>query len=438
MTDSGSNVFHYVDPHEAARGVALTPAESAALEHINARVAARASVEEVIDFVFAGTHAISPCDRIGLALVQDGGRRVVSHYNRANYEPLLLRRGYAEDLHGSSLRIVLEQRRPRIIRDLERYQREHPDSRSARLLVREGVRSSMTCPLIVEGRVVGLLFRSARRAEAYDDRQVVLHQMIAERLGQAVEKTLQIERLAAANRDYFGMLGFVTHELRSPIAGIMQDAMLLEEGYLGELSPPQRERLARMIAKGRYLLGLIQEYLDLARIEGGGLKPTFRGTDLLGEVIEPAIELVREHWEAKGMSLERRLPDAATAELDPELMKIVLVNLLSNAAKYGRERGVIRLTVESRPDRLGWSVWNQGPGFPASEQGRLFRKFSRIPTPELSSAKGTGIGLYTCWRVVHAHGGRIRADSEPGAWAEFAVEIPQPPAPPAVLEEMEA
>ncbi len=435
MTASSESVFRYVDPREAAWKVVLTPDEIAVLETINRRVAARASLEDVIDFVFEGTRGISPCDRIGLALLQDGGRRVVSHYNRAAYEPLLLRKGYAEDFNGSSLRVVLEQRRPRIIHDLEQYLAEHSSSRSAGLLVREGVRSSMTCPLIVEDRVVGLLFRSSRRPRAYDDRQVVLHQMVAERLGQAVEKALQIERLAASNRDYFGMLGFVTHELKSPIAGIMQDAMLLEEGYLGQMPPPQRERIAKMIAKGRYLLGLIQEYLDLSRIEGGELALKVREVDFITEVIQPAIELVRAHLDSKRMTLEQKLPFAAPAQVDPDLMRIVLVNLLSNAAKYGVDGGSGRVSVEVRPDRLWVSVWNQGPGFPPSGQARLFRKFSRIQTPELLREKGSGIGLYTCWRIVHAHGGRIRAESEHGAWAEFAMEIPQPPTPPAVLED---
>jgi len=72
------------------------------------------------------------------------------------------------------------------------------------------------------------------------------------------------------------------------------------------------------------------------------------------------------------------------------------------------------------------AVWNEGPGFPEAEKSRLFRKFSRLQTPELLKQKGTGVGLYTSWRIVRLHGGRIRADSEEGHWAEFRVELPQP------------
>jgi signal transduction histidine kinase len=71
-------------------------------------------------------------------------------------------------------------------------------------------------------------------------------------------------------------------------------------------------------------------------------------------------------------------------------------------------------------------VWNEGPGFPDADRPKLFRKFSRLDAPELNRRKGTGVGLYTSWRLVQLHGGRIDADSRPGEWAEFIVTLPQP------------
>jgi signal transduction histidine kinase len=113
-------------------------------------------------------------------------------------------------------------------------------------------------------------------------------------------------------------------------------------------------------------------------------------------------------------------------ECDPGLLNIVMANLLGNAVKYGNEEGQIRLRVTQPEGKLAVSVWNAGPGFPRSERSKLFKKFSRLQTRELMARKGTGVGLYTCWRIIQAHGGRIWADSEPGAWAEFCFEIPQP------------
>jgi len=105
---------------------------------------------------------------------------------------------------------------------------------------------------------------------------------------------------------------------------------------------------------------------------------------------------------------------------------IAVVNLLGNAVKYGEQDGEIRVRIEAPADRVRVSVWNRGPGFPREERSKLFRKFSRLQTPELLKRKGTGVGLYTTWRVLQLHGGRVWARSELGQWAEFTFEIPQP------------
>ena len=406
----------------------LSKREQDVLALVNRKVAAGESLDAVLTVLFDATREVCPCDRIGLAFVEDDGQRVVSRWARASYEPLLLGAGYAEALAGSSLAEVIASGRPRIINDLERYLAAHPTSTSTALLVREGVRSSMTCPLEVDGRRVGLLFRSSRQVGRYDDRQVALHLAIAERLAQAVEKAWRIEQLAAANRAYMEMLGFVSHELKSPMASIVMDAKVLLGGYLGDVPDRQREALGRMVRKADVLLNLVRDYLDLARLEGGEL--TLRAVtevDVLATVVEPALDLIRPQIEQRRVRLQQDLPSGPVmAECDPELLQIVLVNLLGNAVKYGNEGGEVRLTVRREPDLLAVTVWNEGPGFPESERGKLFRKFSRLQVPELLRRKGSGVGLYTSWRIVNLHGGRISARSEPGAWAEFSFTIPQP------------
>lgn len=419
-------ILEYIDPASLGGPEGLSAEQQDVLETINQRIAGRESIQQTIDFLFERTRELCPCDRISVAFVEDDGRRVASHYTRTTYEPVLLKRGYAEDLAGSSLAEVIASGRLRIIRDLEVYGREHPDSRSTRLLLREGVRSSMTCPLKVDDRNVGLLFRSARRPSAYGEQTARVHRAIAERLSQAVEKAYRIEQLAAANRAYTEMLGFVSHELKAPVASMVADAEVLAGGYLGELSAPQRDKLQRSITKGRYLLGLVGEYLQLARIESDELRVDARDrVDFVEQVVGPAVEIVASQIEAARMRLEQQIDANGSVRCDPELMKIVLVNLLGNAAKYGRPDGEVRLTLRWDPDRLHVAIRNDGPGFPPEQRSRLFRKFSRIDTPELRRAKGTGVGLYTCWRIVNAHGGRIDARSEPGRWAEFSFWVPR-------------
>ena len=426
MNDAIANL-RYVHVPDLAAAVAALPAETrAALQRINDKVAARASLPELVDFLFEQTHALSPCDRIGLAFVEEQGERVIAHYARADYEPVLLKAGYAEGLAGSSLREVIEQGQPRIISDLEQYLRDHPNSRSTRILVQEGVRANLTCPLQVDGRSVGVLFRSSRQANIYDDRQVVLHLAVADRLSQSVEKVWQLEQLTEANRAYTEMLGFVSHELKSPVAAMITNTKLLLDGLVGELTDAQREKLQRVVAKGEYLLGLVKEYLDLARLEGGAASLNLQpDVDLVPAVIEPALDLTEPLITEKAMPVVKDWPtDRPTVTCDPQLLTVVMVNLLGNAAKYGSDGGEIRVSLSADAEQLRVRVRNEGPGFPESQRHRLFRRFSRLQTPELLQRKGTGVGLYSCWKIVNHHGGRMTATSEPGQWAEFGFDFP--------------
>ena len=419
----------------------LTDAERATLRLVNQRVAALPTLDDVIDLLFERTAAIFPFDRLGLSFVEEDGRRVVSRYVRTTYDGVLLGRGYSEDLRDSSLERVLRDGTPRIIDDLRRYLDEHPRSRSTKLLLREGVRSSLTCPLIVEGRIVGFMFRSSRQPRAFTQHHVELQMALTERLSQAVEKAWRIEQLTAANRNYMEMLGFVSHELKNPVASMVTDARVLADGYLGPLDDKQKAKLERLIVKGEYLLDLVREYLDLARVEGGELQVSMQcDVPFVEKVVEPALELVRAQIEAAGMLLSTELPEQAPlqADCDPSLLTIVLVNLLGNAVRYGRPGGGVRLTVSRSAHRLRVAVWNEGPGFSRAERGRLFRKFSRLHTPTSDQRRGTGLGLYNSWRIVQLHHGHIRAAANPGAWAEFTFELPQPLCAADVADELES
>jgi len=425
MSAQAGEGIRYYDSEPVAPGArGFSEAEARALEAVNRRVAAPGSLAALLEFVLAETGAICPIDRLSLAFIEPG-ERLVSHTTRATYEPVL-GPGYSEGLAGSSLAEVIDSGRTRVIDDLAAYAREHPDSRSTALILSEGIRSSMTCPLSVEGRNVGLLWRSSKSVGAYDEHHVRLHLAIAERLGQAVEKAYRIEQLAAAGSAYAEMLGFVSHELKSPVASIMTDINLILGGYLGEVGEKQRAKLEGVLRKGDFLLALVRDYLNLARVDAGELKAEFREVrDFAAEVVEPAIELVAAGIEERGQKLTREIPVGLPGvSCDPELLRVAVLNFVGNASKYGDENGEIRVRLETAGESLRLAVWNSGPGFPPEQRGRLFRRFSRVDDPELKKRKGTGVGLYTCARVVALHGGRVDADSVPGEWAEFRFEIP--------------
>lgn len=403
-----------------------TPQERIMLDTISHRAAAAESLNEIMEFLFDSIQRFGNCDRMTLAFLEDDRSRAVSYWTRASYEPLILRADHAEDLAGSSLEEVLITGRPSVINDLAQYAREHPNRLAPRLCVEEGLLSSITTPLVVGKRTVGFLVVRARSKDAFGEHDKCLYPAIISSISQMVEKDYRIEQLTQANSDYDEVLSFVSHELQSPIASMVTDAQLLEEGFLGKVNEKQSERLHCTIAKGQYLLTLVRDYLNLARLEGTSLKAQMHPeVDICRKVVEPMIDMIESECAEKEIKLDRCYQDPATvAECDIALMQIAFGNLLKNAVKYGRNRGEIRIIVETDRDRAILTVWNEGPGFANSEKNKLFRKFSRLDDPALKTKTGTGVGLYSTWRIMQLHRGRVAANSEQGKWAEFSLTLP--------------
>jgi len=402
-----------------------TERESEVLERINRKIAALDTLEQTIDFLFAETQGIMPCDRLAVAFFEDEGTRLTIHHVVSRTEPRRLTKGYSADIARSSLRRVFETGCPRIINDMDEYATAHPDSESARLILMEGIRANMTCPLTVDGRPVGVLFRSASAPGVYADREVALHLMIAERLSQAVEKAWRIEQLSSTVNAYLETLAFVTHELRSPLDSIATMGKTIVNGYLGPVDARVAEFVGRMVKKAEYLSGISNDYLNLARFESGGASLRTATVDFITDIVDEAIDIIRPQMEEQSVRLETdyRL-GGRSVSCDPALMKTAMINLLGNAVKYGNREGVVRITATDDTGALVVSVWNEGPGFSVEDRARLFRRFSRLPKKELMARKGSGIGLYVTWKILQLHGGRIQAQSEEGRWAEFTFEIP--------------
>jgi signal transduction histidine kinase len=321
---------------------------------------------------------------------------------------------------------VLANNSVRIINDLEAYFTDHPKSHSTSVLLQEGVRSSMTCPLSVDGRKVGLLFRSSRVPNSYSEHEAALHAAMAERIAQAVEKAWRIEQLTRAGKDYTEMLRFVSHELKSPIASVIMQSRALQDGMFGPVPDNQMEILEAVTERGQHLLNLTSDYLDLARFEGGSVAARMeRSKDFVGRVCKPTITSFKSQLEEAEVEFTTNLSDELTmTEFDPGLMRVALTNLLSNAIKYGNTPGRIHVDASYLDGSLELMVRNVGPGFPPEMRGHLFRKFSRLPKSELVTRPGSGVGLYVVWQIIRLHRGTVSARSVENEWAEFGFSIP--------------
>lgn len=234
------------------------------------------------------------------------------------------------------------------------------------------------------------------------------------------------ESLTALNRSYMETLGFVSHELKSPIASVMNYVYLLRELKLGPLTEKQARALQNVDGNVKRVVEMIRHYLNLSRIENGELQPVATRLPVLAEVIQPTLEASEGDLQARHMTAENLVGADVVLHADLNMVREVFENMVSNAIKYGREGGRIRLAAEARDGFVEFAVGNEGEGIPPERLGSMFQKFSRLEhTKAARVQKGTGLGLFITKHIVEAHGGRIEVESRPGEWTQFRFTLPR-------------
>lgn len=407
------------------------------LNHITAQINAGLLLDEVLENIYGSFKGIIPYNRIGLSLIEEDGETVHAYWAKTDQPKVCLQKGYSARLSESSLCTVLETGQPRILNDLAAYYAQKPTSESTRLILEEGIRSSLTCPLIASGVPVGFIFFSSVLPNMYGDVHVEIFQQIAGQLAVMVEKGRLISELAMQKkameqqneelralgdlRNRF--LGIAAHDLRGPIANIQMALQYLTDP---EVSVSEEERtffLESISKQASYMLELINDLLDVSQIEAGQLElqpePLHLG-DFLAEAV---------HWHA-GLAAAKQVsvvladrPDVIL-HADPARLRQVVDNFLSNAVKYGPLGGTV--TVRAEPQGAYWrvSVQDEGPGIREEERERLFQYFGRLSARPTGGERSTGLGLAIARRVVEAHGGAVGVESEVGRGSTFWFTLP--------------
>jgi two-component system NtrC family sensor kinase len=235
--------------------------------------------------------------------------------------------------------------------------------------------------------------------------------------------------LEQSNRNYMQTLGFVTHELKAPLAAIQMLIATIVEGYCGTLSDKAADMLVRIQRNCEELQDMVRDYLDLSRVERGELVARPSTFDLRRAVVEPAVDQTAVFFRSRRIAVEVGCAEGLMVTADADLLRIALNNYLTNAAKYGREGGRAVVRVQSREGELVLTVRNDGEGFPPADAERLFEKFFRLKNANTHSKRGSGLGLFTVRAVAELHGGRAWADAAPGHWAAFHLSLPLKPSP---------
>ena len=318
-----------------------------------------------------------------------------------------------------------------------------PDPNAAALLA-AGLNVYMVVPMIAGGELVGSV-SICQEAGPFTPQTVTIAQEVATQLGIAmsqarlherirrqaeelerrVEERTQELSLATAEADRANQaksefLSRMSHELRTPLNAILGFAQLLE---MDALSGRQGESVEQILRAGRHLLGLINEVLDISRIEAGRLQLSLEPVPVQ-ETLRQAIALIGPAATASRVSVRVETIDAGLHVLaDRQRLQQVVLNLLSNAVKYNRPGGSVTVTcTPATRERLRLAVADTGEGIAAVKLARLFTPFDRLGV-ESSGVEGTGLGLALSKSLVEAMGGALHVQSEPGVGSTFSVEL---------------
>jgi signal transduction histidine kinase len=299
------------------------------------------------------------------------------------------------------------------------------------VLARLGYRAVLAVPLLREDRNLGALTVWRKETGSFSAEVVNLLQTFATQSALAIQnarlfreiedKSRQIE---AANRHKSEFLANMSHELRTPLNAIIGFSEVLGERLFGELNEKQAEYTEDILSSGRHLLSLINEILDLSKVEAGRMELELAAFDL-PLAIDNARTFVRERASRHGITLDgtidERLGDFVG---DERKIKQILLNLLSNAVKFTPGGGRIGINARQTDGSVEISVTDTGIGIAPEDQPKIFEEFRQVGTDYAHKTEGTGLGLTLAKKFVELHGGKIWVQSEVGKGSRFTFTLP--------------
>jgi GAF domain-containing protein/CheY-like chemotaxis protein len=286
-------------------------------------------------------------------------------------------------------------------------------------------------PLVSRDQILGLLALGRHRGHpVLDEGELSFLEVVAVNLGVALENARlyqeaveTAERLAEVDRLKSQFLANMSHELRTPLNSIIGFSRVILKGIDGPLTNMQKTDLQTVYDSGQHLLGLINDILDISKIEAGKMEIALEDVNLV-EIVEgvmsTAIALVKD----KPVELEHSIgPGFPKIKGDARRIRQVLLNLVSNAAKF-TEEGFIRVEAEAGPAEVTITVADSGIGIPEDKVDTIFEPFTQVDGSSTRSAGGTGLGLSICKSFVEIHGGRIWVDSTLNVGSAFHFTLP--------------
>jgi GAF domain-containing protein len=405
-----------------------------ALGEVSRAVSSTLDVETVLDTIVSRASQLAGAD--GCAIYEYDDATEAFHI-RATHN---LDSALVETLRAAPLRKgegtmgrAAETREPTQIADIAAtgaYQSHIRDT-----LLRAGYRALLSVPLLREGEIIGSLSLNRHTPGEFPLEAIEVLRTFATQSALAIQNARLFREIAdksrqleAASRHKSEFLANMSHELRTPLNAIIGFSEVLAEKMFGDVNDKQAEYLQDILESGRHLLSLINDILDLSKIEAGRMELEVSAFDLR-EAIQNALTLVRERALRRGIALHHVIDNTVAAvRADERKVKQILLNLLSNAIKFTPEGGRIEVGVSPGDGIVEVSVTDTGVGIAPEDQHAVFEEFRQVGTAD-KKAEGTGLGLALSRKFIELHGGKISVQSEVGRGSTFSFTLPVGPWP---------
>ena len=297
-------------------------------------------------------------------------------------------------------------------------------------IVDAGYRGILIVPLLRPNKIVGALVVRRHKPGAFDEQVVHLLETFAAQSVLAIQNAKlfrEIEEkgreLEAASRHKSQFLANMSHELRTPLNSVLGFTELLVDGIYGELPDKAKTTVARVQANGRHLLGLINDVLDLSKIEAGQLTLALEDYSV-GQMVRSTVAAVEPLARAKGLDLAATVAEnLPIGRGDERRLTQVLLNLAGNAVKF-TETGAVDILADAVDGHFEITVRDTGPGIAPNDQALIFEEFQQVDNSSTRQKGGTGLGLAISKRIVEMHGGTIDVESVLGSGSTFRMKIP--------------
>jgi signal transduction histidine kinase/putative methionine-R-sulfoxide reductase with GAF domain/HAMP domain-containing protein len=296
-----------------------------------------------------------------------------------------------------------------------------------------GMRAALIVPLLGADGPLGALVLQRRRPGAFEQSVVNVMQSFADQSAIALDNARLFDQIAQKSRELevasqhkSQFLANMSHELRTPLNAILGYTELMQDGLYGEIPAKMQEVLERVQANGKHLLGLINDVLDLSKIEAGQLVLSM-DEYAIKNIVHAVVSATESLASAKKLRLRLEVADdLPLGRGDERRITQVLLNLVGNAIKF-TDDGEVLIAAKAANGRLSVAVADTGPGIAEAEQMRIFHEFHQVDSSNTKKKGGTGLGLAIAKRIIELHAGRIWVESQLGKGATFRFELPVRP-----------